>query len=162
MPAFQALGLIYQTLQNNLSLKWMMMQIVLRKEIYQRKGEYKLKNGHVGRGGMLCGLHQVNPLPKLSLIYMLKWQPQTKGKRGTLPTQSLLLQGLCTCLWAPGCREEELLPAHHLGERHWCTSQQPEKEELLSWMPGSYQEEFSEWWHLLHTRQAWPQAQPCS
>lgn len=53
----------------------MMMQIVLRKEIYQKKEEYKLKTGHVGRGGMLCGLHQVSPLPKLSLIYMLKWQP---------------------------------------------------------------------------------------
>lgn len=41
MPAFQALGLIYQTLQNNLSLKWMMMQIVLRKEIYQKKKKKK-------------------------------------------------------------------------------------------------------------------------
>lgn len=37
--------------------------------------EYKLQTGHVGGGGMLCGLYQVNPLPKLSLIYILKWQP---------------------------------------------------------------------------------------
>lgn len=42
---------------------------------------------------MLCGLHQVNPLPKLSLIYTLKWQPQTKGKRGTLAHRACFCRG---------------------------------------------------------------------
>lgn len=36
------------------------------------KKEYKLQAGHVSGGGMLCGLYQVNPLPKLSPIYLLK------------------------------------------------------------------------------------------
>lgn len=60
---------------------------------------------------MLYGLHQVNPLPKLSLIYTLKWQPQTKGKRGTLPTQSLFLH-------MPNSQAglgKSFLPQQHLG-----------------------------------------------
>lgn len=104
---------------------------------------------------MLYGLHQVNPLPKLSLIYTLKWQPQTKGKRGTLPTQSLFLHmpnSLCAprLLWGrasyPSSTLEVLLyrpAAREGGAAHW--------------MPGSYKEEFSEWWHLLLTQQAWPE-----
>lgn len=33
---------------------------------------------------------------------------------------------------------------------------EPEKEELLSWMLRSWEEEFSEWWSLLHTQQPGP------
>lgn len=71
--------------------------------------EHKLQTGHAIGGGMLCGLYQVNPLPKLSLIYTLKWQPQAKGKGAGCQQSPSLCRGSPASLRAPGVLGGELL-----------------------------------------------------
>lgn len=58
---------------------------------------------------MLCGLYQVNPLPKHPLIYTLKRQPPAKGKGAHCQQSPFLCRDLPASLRAPGLLGGELL-----------------------------------------------------